>query len=381
MSVGTDKVVKVCNPPVPLSLINSLSLIDSYGTVIPENFCQLLDHQNVINCCDICGDGSTLITASVDGTPKVWDIFFNEINGNENIDVFSPRPRSGSEYPHIFNDSMFLDDSTHTYEGHRHLSSSEPQIEVKCCAISTNTREGWLVASGDNDLQVHIWRLSDLILLQTLTPHPYPVLSCHFSNDSTRVITASGDEVFLFDRINGSKIRSLKHEKNVENCVFGPKLDYVFTSSGKYVFKWSSSLPNSPTKFNSLKTKNFVLTHCAVSPDSKYVAGSTTTDQVVIWSLSAFATVAVATFKCADRINCINFDRESTKLLSCLDDGAVVIWDTSKTFGASMVALRKKFSVQNQRADLKVLTPDENGTLRLFEGIEGKAIEVNMSQF
>ena len=46
-----------------------------------------------------------------------------------------------------------------------------------------------------------------------------------------------------------------------------------------------------------------------------------------------------------------------------------------------MFAFRKKFSVQNQRADLKVLTPDESAFLRLFDGIEGKANEVNMIQF
>jgi WD40 repeat protein len=43
-----------------------------------------------------------------------------------------------------------------------------------------------------------------------------------------------------------------------------------------------------------------------------------------------------------------------------------------KAFGASMVGLRKKFAVQNYKQNIKVLTPDDNGTIRLFEGFEGK---------
>ena len=328
----------------------------------------LKGHQNTINCCQISADGMSLITASDDGTAKVWDITYQDINGNDNLEVFSPRPRSGTEYPHIFNGSLLLDESSHTYEGHRELSSGDHQIEVKCCAISSNSE----VASGGTELQVHIWRLSDMKLLAILSGHTYPVISCHFSSDSWRLISGSGDETIVWDWNKGIRIKTIRHDMCVQNCVFGTRLNYIFTSSGRYVYQWSSiankELPIN--RFNNLKTKYYV-THCAVSPDGKYAAGSTTTDQVVIWSLNAFARVAVATFKCADRINCINFNRESTKLLSCLDDGTVIIWDTSKTFGASMVGLRKKFSVQNHRSELKVLTPDENGTLRLFEGIEG----------
>lgn len=325
----------------------------------------LKGHQNTINCCDFNSDGSILITASDDGTVKVWEmdcdaLFFNEV-------LTSPRPRSGSEYPYIFNGSAIFDESGNTFTNHLNYGEKDTQIEVKCCMFSHNNR---LVVSGGTDLNPHVWSLEDMATKRILIGHKNTVQSCKFSIDSELIVTSSADEVIVWCANKAEILQTLKHEMVVENCVFSGNLKYIYSSSGRYVHKWSSS-GKFICRYNNLKTKYYV-TYCNVSPNGKYIAAGTTTDQIIIWPSDSYITSAVATFKCSDRITCINFNNNSTQLLSCSEDGTVIIWDTSKTFSPSMVALRKKFAVQNFKQDIKVLTPDDSGSIRLFEGFDGK---------
>jgi WD40 repeat protein len=280
-------------------------------------------HQNTINCCQFNSDGSSLITASDDGTVKVWFTDCDFSNGA----LLSPRPRSGSDYPHFFNGSCDCDDSLYTYREHLNSESNDSQIEVKCCTFSHNSK---LVVSGGSDLNPRVWSFDKKKTKHVLKGHKHTVQSCQFSNNSELIITSSGNEVIVWCAKRAQVLKTLEHEKVVGNCLFSGDLNYIFTSSGRYVYKWSSSGSNKPLNlYNSLKTKYYV-TCCAVSPNGQYIAGGTTTDQIIIWSNHALSRAAVATFKGSDQITCINFNNDSTQLLSCSDDGTVIIWDTSK---------------------------------------------------
>jgi WD40 repeat protein len=262
-------------------------------------------HQNTINCCQFNSDGSSLITASDDGTVKVWSTDCDFSNGA----LLSPRPRSGSDYPHFCNGSY------------------DSQIEVKCCAFSHNNN---LVVSGGSDLNPRVWSFDGMNTKYILEGHKHIVQSCQFSSNSELIITSSADEVIVWSANRAQVLKTLKHEMVVGNCLFSGDLNYIFTSSGRYVYKWSSRGSNKPLNlYNSLKTKYYV-TCCAVSPNGQYIAAGTTTDQIIIWSNNLYPKSAVATFKGSDQITCINFNNESTQLLSCSVDGTVIIWDTSK---------------------------------------------------
>jgi WD40 repeat protein len=198
---------------------------------------------------------------------------------------------------------------------------------VKCCAFSHNNK---LIVSSGSDLNPRVWSFGKKETEHVLEGHKHTVESCQFSNNSESIITSSADEVIVWCAKGAQVLKTLKHEMKVGNCLFSGDLNYIFTSSGRYVYKWSSRSSNKPLNiYNSLKTKYYV-TCCAVSPNGQYVAAGTTTDQIIIWSNHVFSKGAVATFKGTDQITCINFNNESTQLLSCSDDGTVIIWDTSK---------------------------------------------------
>ena len=110
----------------------------------------LKGHGRYVSCCAFSPDGARVVTASWDGTARIWDAETGAV--------------------------------VRTLEGHTNF--------VLCCAFSP---DGARVVTASDDRTACIWDTETSAVLRTLEGHGGEVYCCAFSPDGSRVVTASDD--------------------------------------------------------------------------------------------------------------------------------------------------------------------------------------------
>jgi hypothetical protein len=133
-------------------------------------------------------DGGVLLSVSLDGMMRQWDVRTGQAKGGVQIQAGPLRAIAfggASRRVALVGDVLRLrqpDATCLTLVGH--------QEGVLCVALAS---DGALVASGGNDQTVRVWRASDGEELTCLTGHTGPVRSVAFSPDSRYVYSGGAD--------------------------------------------------------------------------------------------------------------------------------------------------------------------------------------------
>jgi len=93
--------------------------------------------------------------------------------------------------------------------------------------------DGSLLASGNDDTTVKLWRVADGQLIATLKGHTKPVLSVSFSPDGSWLASGSGDGTVKLWRVaDGKLLRTLKgHTRWVSSVSFSPDGSWLASGS------------------------------------------------------------------------------------------------------------------------------------------------------
>ena len=110
-----------------------------------------------------------------------------------------------------------------------------------------------------------------------------PVLSAEFDRDGSRVVTAAGEIVSVYEVESGLRLQTLAHESRVRAATF--------------------------------------------SPDGQWIATGCDDGQVHLWSLATLQRTATVRHRAA--VASVEFDREGTRLVSASHDHTAVVWNVS----------------------------------------------------
>ncbi|RYP39668.1 hypothetical protein DL767_002049 [Monosporascus sp. MG133] len=313
-----------------ISILDDLqSLLDPPKVNADWNAClQTLEgHSNSVWSVAFSHDSKQLVSASGDGTVKIWDVARGACLQTLEKHGFWVRSVAFSHDSKLLVSASFQgiikiwDAGTgaclQTLKGH-----NGPVWSV---AFSHNSKE---IVSASDDNTVKIWDTATGACLQTLDSHNGLVWSVAFSYDSTQIVSASEDDtVKIWDVTTGACLRTFEgHSNSVYSVAFSHDSKQIASASADHTVKiWDITTGACLRTFD--KQSDSVRS-IAFSHDSKQLASASGDHTVKIWD--AVTGVSLQTFECHNYwVYSVAFSHDSTQVVSASYDKTVKIWDTA----------------------------------------------------
>jgi len=191
----------------------------------PTTLGGLGDHRYHVWCAAFSPDGTHIVTASADGTARLWDTKGSQMAVAHHEDVvrcaeFSP---DGKTFVTGSKDGTARLWSTDGVE----LATLPHEGEVLHAAFSP---DGGRIVTASADRTAGLWDISGHRL--AVLSHGGSVLHAEFSSDGRRILTASMDQTARLWNTDGAEIARLAHERYVVHAAFSSDSRRIVTASG-----------------------------------------------------------------------------------------------------------------------------------------------------
>lgn len=256
-----------------------------YGT----NFATFQAHDSIVLNMAYSPDGKTLVTASEDGTVKLWDTATNQV--------------------------------TATLTGH--------EGPVRAVAFSPN---GKYLVTGSQDKTAIVWDLSNNSKKYTLSGQSATITSVAFNPDGNSLATGSDDQtVYLWKMDNGQKFGATFNIKdNVTAIAYAPdgKTLAVGTQKGSLKLFDLGNANEKPAPLG--KGHDGTIWSLAFSHNGKYLASGSLDKTTRLWNVEADKVSLRFVFDDSTLgIRQVAFSPDDKYLASACDDNTVYVWDAA----------------------------------------------------
>jgi WD40 repeat protein len=239
----------------------------------------LYGHTDEVNGCAVSPDGTWIVSASRDGTLKVWDARTGE--ARLTLDGHTGRVYGCAVSPDgtwivsaSWNNTLKVWDAR---TGEARLTLQGHTGSVNGCAVSPDGT--WIVsASWDNTLKVWDARTGEDRL--TLQGHTGSVTGCAVSLDSTWIVSASYDRTLkVWDAHTGEVRLTLQgHTGAVHGCAVSPDGTWIVSASDDRTLKvWNA-------RTGEVRLTLDEVTGCAVSPDGTWIVSASLDGTLKVWN-------------------------------------------------------------------------------------------------
>ncbi|KJZ72271.1 hypothetical protein HIM_08312 [Hirsutella minnesotensis 3608] len=326
-------------------------------------------HHDIVNSLAFFADGQRLLSASSDGTIKMWDpttsyclATLQGSGGWVNSVAVSPGGQllAGAQYDGIV--KIWDAAKSHTclvaLEGHddsvtsvafspdgQRLASASDDKTIRIWDITNSHKclgvlrghghwvrsvafspDGLRLASASSDKTVRIWDATMGYCLTTLHGHGDAVLAVAFSPNNQRLASASSCmTVKIWDATTGDCLATLDHDCAVSSVAFSPDGQRLASASGLGIKVWDAT---TGLCLKTLRGHGASVRSVAFSPEGRRIASASDDRTVKIWDPTVNHSPAAQDGHVA-AVSDVILSPDRTRAVSASNDGVIKIWDTA----------------------------------------------------
>ena len=287
-------------------------------------------HTKSVKSAVFSSDGKKILTASWDNTARIWDTssgtLIKILKGHTNaldIAIFSPDERKILTKSQYDNTARLWDSSSGKLI--ITLEFLNPTFDVKYVEFSS---DGEKILMLNKDLR--LWDTNSGKLIKILEGHTKLISSAIFSPNGKKILTVSWDNtVCIWDSGSGKLLKTLKgHSKRINNAIFSPNGEKVLTASMDNTARiWSS---DSGKLLKTLKG-HISIENVTFSPDGKNILTKFWDNSHSLWNASSGK--LIINF---NKANSANFSPDGKKIFVYNGDKIIQILDANS--GKSIIA-------------------------------------------
>ena len=354
---------------------------------------QTFSHDTEINAAQLSRDGKQLITAATDGLIRIWNLENGELentlaghSGSINSFVWD---QDKGYLLSVSQDKTAVIWDMHTVSIMAKLTGHEASVNE---AIWDDAHAR--IISASDDMTVRVWDPFPGTEIATLSGHTAEINHVAWNHDSTKVVTASEDKTaIIWDTTNGTPLHMLApHNAPVKQAVWSPEGNYILTVGNEGTIRFWNALTGEllqaidgheifVNQADWYKSEKELLVVTAsedrtakvwslVPPDEitqKYRLEAPGTVHQAIWNHTGTQIATVALYidnnpiqiwdaqtgleilsiaGGNENVGYIDWNDDSTQLVSVRDDYKVVVWDTNS--GEQIAAFDKHRGLVHQ---------------------------------
>jgi eukaryotic-like serine/threonine-protein kinase len=282
-------------------------------------------HRDGVRCAAYSPDGVRIVTASDDGTAKVWEA----AGGKE---LLTLNGHGGSAFCAVFSlDSQRIvtasrDGIARVWEaasGRELLSLAGHGGVVRSAAWSP---DGQRIATGSWDRTAKVWEAATGKELLTLKGHSDAVFSVAFSPDSRRIVTGSVDETArVWETSTGKELLALKgHARQLTSAAFSPDGQRIVTGSWDNTAKvWEAA---GGRELLTLKGHSHGVLSVSFSPDGQRIVTGSSDNTARVWE-AATGKELLSLKGHSGGVSSVAFSPDGQQILTGSYDNTAKLWE------------------------------------------------------
>jgi WD40 repeat protein len=336
----------------------------------------ILHHGGTVYTAAYSRDGRLIVTASMDGTARVWDASSGKLQAT----------LSGHSGP--VNDAAFApdgrlvvtasDDGTarvwEAMSGKLLATLSGPGVEMRKAVFSP---DGKRIATASADETPRLWDAATGQLLATLSGHIGVVFNLAFSPDGKRIVTASDDHTArVWDAESGKSLATLSgHGRVVYAAAFSPDGKRIVTASWDQTARvWDAA---SGKLLATLSGHSGALYDAAFSPDGKRIVTASADHTARLWDADSGQSITTLSGHTAP-VNSASFSPDGRRIVTASEDATARVWDADS--GLSLATLHTGSAVVNDAAfspdGARIVTAGNDGAARVWDAEIGHPLAI-----
>ena len=303
----------------------------------------LTGHKNWVNKVSFSPDGTQFATASSDKTINLWRIKCLDKQGDDCLDIEASLITTLRGHKNWVTDVNFSPDGktliSASRDGTFKIWSSNGVLQKDILVKSVNFAEtkeenevwgisfspdGKVIATANSDKTVKLFSL-DGNLLKTLSEHSNLVRDVSFSPDGKYIASASDDNTAIIWTSKGALVRKLEgHKGHVNRVRFSPNSQMLVTTSdgdSENVKLWQ----NNGTLLETLNGHTDRVKDVSFSPDAQHLVTASWDTTIRLWNLTGLFPKTLEGH--TDRVMDVSFSPDGKTLASASWDRTVKLWD------------------------------------------------------
>ncbi|HWO25674.1 MAG TPA: hypothetical protein VNO30_43345 [Kofleriaceae bacterium] len=337
------------------------------------------EHQGSVNSAVFSPDGSRVITASDDGTARVWDAATGQPLG-------APLVHQGEVVSAAFGPDgtrvvTASDDGTaRIWEAATGKPLGAPLAHQGIVNSATFGPDGARVVTASRDQTARIWDAATGKLLGTLRAHQGWVVNAAFSPDGTRVVTASWDKTArVWDAATGEPLGApLTHQGIVNRAAFSPDGTRVVTASLDQTARvWDAATGK---LLGTLRAHQGAVNSALFSPDGTRVVTASSDQTARVWDATTGKPLG-APLAHRGIVNSAELSPDGTRVVTASTDQTARVWDaaTGKPLGTPLAHQRDVVSAEFNFDGTRVVTASLDRTARVWDVFTGKFLGTRLA--